>query len=72
MSSSLANAGVHLNNASTNVELATGYVRDDLSPKKVPFWQMILSTALGEAISIPLKYLPSRTAVVSSVPVTVK
>ena len=61
MSGNLNAAALHANNA-------LGFVEIDLTPKKLPFWQAILSTALSQAIGIPLKYLPQAVTVVSTVP----
>ena len=71
MSNNLNGTAFHLNGAALHAENALGYVETDLSPKHIPLWQSLLEGALGQAISIPLKYLPTRTAVVSSVPVQV-
>ena len=71
MSAGLGQAAIHVNGAAKNAEQALGYVRDDLTPRKQTFWAGIISEALSQAIGIPLKYLPTRTAVVSSVPVAV-
>lgn len=68
MSLNLTNASGHVNGAAANAEMALGYVRDDLSPKKLPLWQSLLEGALGQAIGLPLKYLPTRVSVVGSVP----
>jgi hypothetical protein len=57
--------------AFAHIDKATGYIEYDLSPKHEPLWRSLISEALSQAIGIPLKYLPTRTAVVSSVPVPV-
>ena len=67
MSINLTNASANINSATGHADKALGYVELDLSPKHQPFWETILSTALGEAISIPLKYLPSRVNVTNAV-----
>ena len=70
MSASLADASAHVDKGAAHAESALNYVELDLTPTKQPFWRAILSEALSQAVGIPLKYFPTRTAVVSSVPVT--
>jgi hypothetical protein len=65
MSGNLNGAALHANNA-------LGFVELDLTPLKLPFWKSILSTALSQAIGIPLKYLPQAVTVVSTVAPTPK
>ncbi len=55
--------------AMKHVDVATGYIEYDLSPKHVPFWRGLASEALSQAIGIPLKLYPTRVAVTSSVPI---
>jgi hypothetical protein len=68
----LASMSANLNGAALHANHALGYIEADLTPKKLPFWQAVVSTALSEAIGIPLKYLPQAVTVVSTVPVPKK
>jgi len=52
-----------------HIDTATGYIEYDLSPKHMPLWQSLISGALSQAIGIPLKIMPSRVSVTSSVPI---
>lgn len=71
MSLNLTNASANINSATGHADRALGFVELDLSPKHEPLWRSLVSEALSQAIGIPLKWLPSRTAIVSSVPVQV-
>lgn len=64
--SSLASMSANLNSAAAHADKTLGYIQLDFTPTRLPFWRSVLSTALSQAIGIPLHYLPQAVTVVSS------
>ena len=53
----------HINSGAAHFDRTLGYIELDFTPTKIPFWRGVLSTAMSQAMGIPLHFLPQRVTI---------